>query len=572
MEKKMTNITIQDTDMRGQDLTNVDLLLNMLAATEEVRQNSAGPLINKTEESSSSLMTNLPVKPENTKEIGRDTTSSGVDKTPKTKTKPSGSQRRRMRKLRTIAAKRSENLSTAGPEQVIEKARTQPVDNISPSIPIALAVGNQSISAPVDTISYLGPTALAVGNQNISAPVDTISSLGPTALVVRNCSTTEPEPVTEKAGTQLVVANRSMGPTALAVMNQSISGLVPITEKAGTRPVDTVSTSGPTALAVRDLSAAGPGPVTEKAGIQPVDTIRPSEPTALVVMNQSCVGPGPVTEKYISSSPETSMPNGKRAKIEDSSKTSFALTASSRVAIIPCGYPFTQLSREESEEVKFQLISFVDQLEEGGVQPEFSGFSYHQGGCIVVCDNLCTKDWVSSVMNNFTISGGITLRTGNMNELKQTITVGGFFPGEKVTDELLLRRLRIQNGKVPDVNKWALIGRKDEKNGFFGVLRMPVTSIKYLEGKNLLVTYGVSKVSLRIFDKKKPKPTVPKTRDIKEEKDIEPSTSRGMDTKIEPAAGALPCAGGWRFISPGAFGDASRPFKGDNSPRAGFRK
>lgn len=571
------NITLQDTDMR-RDLANVDLLLNILAGGGEVKRDSVDPLRDKAKETPSSVATNLsvipeksnslmnnlpvipeksnslennlPVKPENTKEMvslllgNEDTASSCVVVTPRpTKLRFSGAQRRKYKKLKMAAAIQSEGMSPAAPEKVMGRAGTQPMDTIVPS-----------------------SSALPVVNHCIPAPVGTVSPLGPTALAVKDWSIAGHGPVSEKTGTQPVDTNQSLGPTAVAVMNQSISGFVSVLEKVETRPVVTASSPGPTALAVKDQTTAGP---VIEAGILHVVTVRPQ--TALVSTNQSYVKTEPVAENCISSSPETSVPNAKRARTEES--TSFARTSNSRVAIVPCDYPSVKLSREESKEVKFQLISFVDQLEEGGVQPEFSGFTYDQGACIIFCDNLATKDWVSRVMNNFTISGGIKLRTGSMDEMMKSVKVAGFFPGDKVSQELTLKRLRIQNAKVPDIDSWALIGRKDEKNGFFGVLRIPVTSMKYLEGKNLLVTYGLSKVHLRILDKKKPpKLTEARRTDIKEEKNIAGSTSRlGLGANIKPNAQNLPCAGGWRGSSGSeTAGDGSRPLARGNPSGASY--
>lgn len=53
-----------------------------------------------------------------------------------------------------------------------------------------------------------------------------------------------------------------------------------------------------------------------------------------------------------------------------------------RVAIIPCGYPFSQLTKEQSEEARTQV---------------FSDFSLHLGGCIILCDDNATKDWLINI-------------------------------------------------------------------------------------------------------------------------------------------------------------------------------
>lgn len=94
-------------------------------------------------------------------------------------------------------------------------------------------------------------------------------------------------------------------------------------------------------------------------------------------------------------------------------------------------YIANQLTRELNDEVRSQVIHSVYQLEKGGMNLELSGFSQQLWGYIVCNDNV-TKDWVTRIVKDFTISGGFKLRTGSTDEYKRAIRIGVFFIGEKI--------------------------------------------------------------------------------------------------------------------------------------------
>ncbi|XP_066904300.1 uncharacterized protein [Halyomorpha halys] len=247
------------------------------------------------------------------------------------------------------------------------------------------------------------------------------------------------------------------------------------------------------------------------AMVQYEDTVRSTETIASAARDQISMEPKPSTHKRSITSTGTSEPMAKIARSRYANLISKVLaTGGCEVAVIPNGYPSTLLSWKQGEEVKSQLIHILDQQEEGGRHLEFSDFSYHHGGCIIVCDNPAAKDWLSRIMGSFTVSGAITLRTGIVDELQKVLEVGAYFPGEKILEDQLLKRLRIQNANVPDIDKWIILDTKMEKSGFYGILRMPETSMRYFEERKWLVTYGCSKVSFRLLDKKQPKNLIKK--------------------------------------------------------------
>lgn len=93
------------------------------------------------------------------------------------------------------------------------------------------------------------------------------------------------------------------------------------------------------------------------------------------------------------------------------------------------------------------------------------------------------------------------------------------------------------------MNSWTLMGTKRENNGFYRMLQILETSVRHLKGTNLMITYGVTKVSLKVFDKKNPrKPDRGRAKEVasskvsKDEKEgIIAFISYHVDIESEPA-------------------------------------
>lgn len=169
-----------------------------------------------------------------------------------------------------------------------------------------------------------------------------------------------------------------------------------------------------------------------------------------------------------------------------------------RVAIVPSNYPQTQLSEEQWDLLKEKITDKLDEIDETrDDHPLFNGISFEMGGCILSCDNEASKTWLSKIIPDIIIGEGITLRTGNVEELVKITKVSSFFPGKKMTEEALLKRLRVQNAKIEGVRSWSVHFMKPMEKGFFASLRIPENSLKILKTQGMQVGYGLGKVTFK---------------------------------------------------------------------------
>ncbi|CAH1396495.1 unnamed protein product [Nezara viridula] len=180
------------------------------------------------------------------------------------------------------------------------------------------------------------------------------------------------------------------------------------------------------------------------------------------------------------------------------SKTHTEADSGYRVAIVPSNYPLTQLSHEQCEVLKEMITDKLDEIDETrDDHPLFNGISFKMGGCILSCDNEASKTWLSKVIPDIIIGKGITLRAGVEEELVKIMKVSSFFPGKKMTEEALLKRLRVQNPKIEGVRSWSLHFMKQMEKGFFATLGISETSLKSLKTQSMQVGYGLGRVTFK---------------------------------------------------------------------------
>lgn len=201
-------------------------------------------------------------------------------------------------------------------------------------------------------------------------------------------------------------------------------------------------------------------------------------------------------------SPGTSAPAAKKPK--DTPPNSTSDTRGLLVAVVPSRYPQIQLTREQSDRLKELIADKVDYLDEDGEHhPAFDGASFKMGGCIVCCQDEATKIWLDSIIPSITLGEGVSLRTGDAIELTaKYCKIGTFFPGRVLTEEKLMKRIRIQNACINGVTLWTLLYLKELEKGFYAIFKIPESSLDSLRERSMKMNYGIYSPTVKLLKNK----------------------------------------------------------------------
>lgn len=182
----------------------------------------------------------------------------------------------------------------------------------------------------------------------------------------------------------------------------------------------------------------------------------------------------------------------------DGAITFSSAVQSEKFAVVPDNYPTTMMNVELVQHLEEFIVRGIDEMEVGDEGPKFHYRRLVDGYLKVACIGQQSRIWLEGMVKRLETFGG-KLKIVPLDSLPRPPMIRARFPLPIVTDEIILRRLKIQNRDC-DMSSWKPMRRFDKDICQVVYFSADNSSVAYLKKNNLFLSYLITQVKFQLLN------------------------------------------------------------------------
>ena len=164
--------------------------------------------------------------------------------------------------------------------------------------------------------------------------------------------------------------------------------------------------------------------------------------------------------------------------------------------------PYLDLTREDSDQVRSDIINLIDEWDEDSeVVPRFKESGLVQGKFKVTCADDTSVEWLINAVKSLKSPGGKSYNARRATDpiplMKGAVWIPG--PQPHTETQVVLKRLQKQN-KSLKTERWKIYSRgsKDPQSGFYLIFGLDMESVEALRAMRFRPYYELRQIKFRI--------------------------------------------------------------------------